>query len=77
MINKKSLIRFIKMGKNEIECPHCNNKIDPIRVMGDSDWDDQEYEWCDDIHCPNCDNTFRARQCDVETIRFFESEKYE
>lgn len=64
------------MGKNEIECPYCNNKIDPITVLSTSDWDDQQYDWYD-VDCPNCNNTFKVRQYDIEITRFFESEKYE
>lgn len=63
------------MGKNIIECPYCDKEIDYANIMGDSDWDDQSYDWYDDIECPYCHNRFKAKQYDIEIIRYFESEK--
>lgn len=65
------------MGENIIECPYCNISIDQYSIMGDSDWDDQGFDWYDDVECPNCDKRFKVRQSDVEIIRYFEVEKDE
>ena len=65
------------MSTEEINCPYCNFVIDPSNIMGDSDWDDQEFEWCDDNECPNCHKRFKIRQDDIEIVRSFEIEKDE
>ncbi|KKM87748.1 hypothetical protein LCGC14_1265770 [marine sediment metagenome] len=62
---------------DEINCPYCHIVIDPINIMGDSDWDEQEFDWYDDVECPNCNKRFKIRQFDVEITRSFEIEKYE
>ena len=59
------------------KCPYCNTSIDPSNIMGDSDWNDQEFEWCDDNECPNCEKKFKIRQYHVEIVRYFEIEKDE
>ena len=67
------------MCDNKIICPYCNKTIDMYDIMGDSDWDDQQFEWCDDITCPNpeCDKSIKIRQTDIEITRYFEIEKDE
>lgn len=57
---------------DDINCPHCNVKIDPSGIMGDSDWDEQGFDWYDDNECPNCGKRYRIRQYDIEIIRYFE-----
>jgi len=56
------------------ECPYCNEPIDPIDIMGDSDWDDQQYNWYE-AECGKCGKQYKIRQYDVETIRSFETKK--
>lgn len=63
------------MCNDELGCPHCNTSIDPSDIMGDSDWDDQMYDWCEDVECNNCGKRFKIRQSDVEVIRYFETKK--
>ena len=67
------------MSNDELGCPHCNTSIDPSDIMGDSDWDDQGFNWYDDINCPNpeCNKPIKIRQSDVEITRYFEIEKDE
>jgi len=67
----------VKKMSDEINCPYCHIVIDPINIMGDSDWDEQEFDWYDDVECPNCNKRFKIRQFDVEITRSFEIEKYE
>ena len=62
---------------DEIKCPYCNIVIDPSNIMGDSDWDEQEFDWYDDNECPNCGKRFKIRQYNVEIIRDFEIEEEE
>jgi len=63
------------MYNDELGCPYCNTSIDPSDIMGDSDWDDQMFDWYEDVECTNCGKRFKIRQCDVEVIRYFETEK--
>ena len=60
---------------SETKCPYCNEPIDLTNIMGDSDWDEQQYDWCHDNECPNCGKRYKIRQDDVEVIRSFEVEK--
>ena len=62
---------------DDIICPFCGEIINPSNIMGDSDWDDQEFEWCNDNECPDCEGRFKIKQSDVEIIRHFEIEKDE
>ena len=55
-------------------CPYCNETIEPYNIMGDADWDDQQFDWVD-TECPNCNKSFKIRQSDVEIIRYFETKK--
>jgi len=59
---------------NEVNCPHCNEPIDPSNIMGDSDWDEQEFDWYDN-ECSNCGKQYKIRQYDIEVIRDFEIKK--
>jgi len=61
----------------EINCPYCKAEIDPMNIMGTSDWDDQQFDWYNDNECPNCNKRFKIRQYDIEIIRNFEIEKDE
>ncbi len=60
---------------SETKCPYCNEPIDPLDIMGDSDWDEQQFDWYRDNECSNCGKRYKIRQDDVEVIRSFEVEK--
>lgn len=52
-------------------CPHCKTPIDPFNIIGDSDWDEQQFDWVEN-ECSNCGKQYKIRQWDVEVKRSFE-----
>jgi len=57
---------------DDINCPYYVI-IDPSNIMGDSNWDEQLFDWYD-VEC-SCGKWYRIRQWDIEVIRSFEIEK--
>ncbi|GAH08490.1 unnamed protein product [marine sediment metagenome] len=67
---------MMNIEQNQIICPECKQSVDYCNVMGDSDWDDQEYEWYE-TDCPKCGKYIKIRQYDVEVLRCFETKSIE
>ena len=58
------------------DCPHCNEELGYTDIMGDSDWDDQQFEPYE-TECPKCGKYIIVRQYDIEVVRYIHVRKLE